>query len=318
MTRPVSLSLSRRRLVHGSALAGAAALLPAWGWPALAQGTPETEDTFAEGVRRTRDVVYGEVDGTTLMIDVLHPPTREAPRPAVLVLHGGGLIGGDRTGGVEHATYLAEAGYVAFTIDYRLFQQRGGTNINPWPAQLDDAQRAVRWVRANAATYGVDPKRVGAYGHSSGGYLAAMLGVRETRDTSDSKLAEYSSRVTCVVDLAGDSDLTIPLPAAAAHFEEIMVGMLGGTLEEVPEAHRDASPITHVDEESVPFLIIHGAKDFDVPVENSRRLEDALHEAGVEVAYVELPNADHMIPAWWLMTGPWVLTFLGLQLHPER
>jgi acetyl esterase/lipase len=96
------------------------------------------------------------------------------------------------------------------------------------------------------------------------------------------------------------------------------VGMLGGTPDEVPEAYRNASPISHVDEESAPFLVIHGAKDFDVPVEHSRRLVEALCEAGVEVVYDELPNADHMIPAWWLMTGPWVLTFLGLHRHPER
>jgi acetyl esterase/lipase len=218
--------------------------------------------------------------------------------------------------GIEHGTYLAEAGYVAFSIDYRLFDQRDDSN--PWPAQLDDAQRAVRWVRANAATYGVDPKRVGAYGHSSGGYLAAMLGVHETRDNSDPELAEYSSRVTCVVDLAGDSDLSIPLPATEAHYEDVLTGMLGGTPEEVPEVYRDASPISHVDEESTPFLVIHGAKDIVVPVEHSRRLVEALHEAGVEVAYLELPNGDHMIPAWWLMTGPWVLTFFGVHLRPER
>jgi acetyl esterase/lipase len=316
MIQAVRSSVSRRRLLHEAAVAGAVLSLPPWPRPALTQSTPETVETFVEGVRRTPEVVYGEVDGTPLLLDIIHPPAREAARPAVVILHGGGLIGGDRSMGVEPGTYLAEAGYVAFSIDYRLFDQRD--NSNAWPAQLDDAQRAVRWVRANAATYGVDPKRVGAYGHSSGGYLAAMLGVRETRDNSDPELAEYSSRVTCVVDLAGDSDLTIPLTAAAAHYEEILVGMLGGTPDEVPEAYRDASPISHVDGESAPFLIIHGAKDFDVPVENSRRMEDALHEAGVEVAYLELPNGDHMLPAWWLMTGPWVLTFFGVHLRPER
>lgn len=316
MTRTTTQFLSRRRLLHGAAVAGTAASLPTWVTPVLAQGAPVAEPTFIEGVLRIPGVVFGEVDGTTLMLDVVTPPPRETPRPAVIVIHGGGLIGGERAMGVEAATYLAEAGYVAFTIDYRLFELRGGKAINPWPAQLDDVQRAVRWVRANAASYGVDPKRVGAYGHSSGGYLAALLGVRETRDTSDPDLAEFSSRVSCVVDLAGDTDLTIPLPASAEFYGDILAAMLGGTPEEVPEVYRDASPIAHVDEESAPFLIIHGTKDMDVPVEHSRRMVDALHEAGVEVAYLELPNADHMIPAWWLMTGPWVLTFLGQHLRP--
>src|SRR5688500_18538908 len=116
MTRSVPASLSRRGLLRGAAVAGPAASHPAWQCPALVQRTPVTEDTFAEGVTRTRDVVYGDVDGTTLMLDVLHPPAREAPRPAVVILHGGGLIGGDRTMGVEAGTYLAQAGYVAFSV----------------------------------------------------------------------------------------------------------------------------------------------------------------------------------------------------------
>lgn len=316
MTRVINQLLSRRRLFHDAAVAGAAASLLPRVPPVLAQGAPVAEPTFIKGILRTPGVVFGEVDGTTLMLDVVTPPPRETPRPAVIVIHGGGLIGGERAMGVEAATYLAEAGYVAFTIDYRLFELRGGKAINPWPAQFDDVQRAVRWVRANAAAYGANPKRVGAYGHSSGGYLAALLGVSETRDNSDPDLAEFSSRVSCVVDLAGDTDLTIPLPASREFFVEMQAAMLGGTPEEVPEVYQDASPIAHVDEESVPFLVIHGTKDMDVPVEHSRRLVDALHEAGVEVAYLELADAEHMIPAWWLMTGPWALTFLGQHLRP--
>ncbi len=89
-------------------------------------------------------------------------------------------------------------------------------------------------------------------------------------------------------------------------------------LSENPEAYRDASPLFYVDEESTPFLVIHGAEDTDVSVEHSRRLVEALHDAGVEVAYLELPDATHDVPAWWMMSGPWVLTFFGMQLHPER
>ena len=177
----------------------------------------------------------------------------------------------------------------------------------------------MRWVRTNAATYGVDPERIGSYGHSSGGTLAAMLGVRETRDTSDPELADVSSRVNCVVDLAGDSDLTIPPPPVlASYVEQFYADLLGGTLEEAPEAYHDASPLVHVDEESAPFLIIHAAEDSDVSVEHSRRLVEALHEAGVEVAYLELPDATHDDVGSWETSGPWVLTFLGMHLHPEQ
>src|SRR5262245_32064406 len=152
----------------------------------------------------TLGVAYGEVEGKQLLLDVYVPPAREAPRPAVVVLHGGGLLEGGRLDVFAPAQALAEVGYVVFAPDYRLF--RPETGANKWPAQLDDAQRAVRWIRANAAAYGVDPERVGAYGHSSGGHLSALLGLRETRENVDPALASASSRVTCVVELAGSAD----------------------------------------------------------------------------------------------------------------
>ena len=167
-----------------------------------------TEEPLAVEVERA--IPYGEVDGAELLLDVHRPPTRDAPRPAVLLFHGGGLAFGDRAWMDEWATPLAEAGYVAFTISYRFL---GDDGSNRWPTQLDDAQRAVRWVRANAADYGVDPERVCAFGHSSGAVLSAHLGTRETRDNADAALADQSSRVQCVVDIAGGAmDLTISRP----------------------------------------------------------------------------------------------------------
>jgi acetyl esterase/lipase len=313
MSQSVRLSLSRRRLLHGTA-AGVAASLSQRHDPAFAQSTPQAHITPPE-VQRTHDVVYGEVDDTPLLLDVMQlAAEREAPRPAVVLFHGGGLVYGSRSDVFEPLGKLVQAGYVTFNVEYRLFNE--STGANPWPAQLDDAQRAVRWVRANAATYGVEPKRVAAYGHSSGGTLAAALGVRETRDDSDPALAGISSRVNCVVDLSGDVDLTIPYPDAFTN--QINAAMLGGTVEEVPEAYRDASPLFQVDAESVPFLVIHGAKDDAVPVEHSQRLVAALQAADVEVIYGQFPNAGHLDTASWAFNGPWALTFLGMHLHPEN
>ena len=182
------------------ALLASAALSPAL----LARATAQEATPVAP--IQERDVVYGEVAGEELLLDDWRPPPRELPRPAMVVIHGGGWTEGfgDRTDFVLPSFELAKAGYVVFNIAYRLLPE------HPWPAQLDDVQRAVRWIRANAATYGVDPQRIGSYGHSSGGHLAAFLGVRDTRDNSDPALAAFSSRVACVVDLAGDVDLTIP------------------------------------------------------------------------------------------------------------
>jgi acetyl esterase/lipase len=211
---------------------------------------------------------------------------------------------------VEPARRLAEAGYVAFSIDYRLLNQ--WDHRNAWPAPLDDVQRAVRWVRANAAAYAVDPERVAAYGVSAGGGLAAHLGVRETRDNSDPELMEFSSRVACVVDLAGPTDGTIPTSNPSDL--EFAAAFLGGTFSEIPDVYRDASPLSHVDEETAPFLVAHGAQDTVVPVEHARRLAATLRKAGIDVDYVEFPDAGHDVFGW-DRVGPLALSFLGRHLE---
>jgi acetyl esterase/lipase len=262
-----------------------------------------------------KEVVYGEVDGQQLLLDVRRPPEREAPRPAVLLLHGGGLITGSRAQVSTPAVVLARQGYVTFSVDYRLFGWEDGSLANPWPAQLHDVQRAVRWIRAHAADYNVDPERIASYGHSSGGTLAVALGARETRDDTDPALAGISSRVNCVVDLSGDMDLTIPYPDPM--WDEINTALIGGTKEEKPEAWQDASPLYQVDENTAPCLVIHGARDDVTPVEHSRTLIEALHAAGVFAAYIELPDANHFGTDTWATSGPWVETFLRLRLDPD-
>jgi acetyl esterase/lipase len=161
---------------------------------------PDAQDIADE----EHGVVYGTVEDEPLLLDVFRPPVRAAARPAVVLVHGGGMWTGSRADMAHPAQQLAQAGYVAFTVDYRLVILASGRHR--WPAQLDDVQHAVRWVRANAARYGVDSRRVGAYGWSAGGQLAALLGTRDTRDAA-SPLVAYPSRVACVVDLAGDVDL---------------------------------------------------------------------------------------------------------------
>ena len=249
-----------------------------------------------------KNVPYGEGLGGPLHLDVILPEAADTPRPAVILFPGWGA---SRFSMAPQARELTEAGYAAVTVDYTL----------KWPEFIDDAQLAVRWVRANAGRYGIDPERICAYGWSAGGQLAAMLAVRDTRDTTDPELAEYSSRVACAVDLAGTTDATIPHPD---QFEnEVRAEELGGTLEEAPEAYEDVSPVAWVDERSAPMLIIQGALDTTNPVEQSRLLATALQEAGVEVAYVELAHAGHGIDAWQL-NGAFSLAFLDRHLNPSR
>ena len=306
---PLSRFLMRpRRAVIASA--AVAAVLAVIRWATGPRGSPDAIETEVS-------VRYGDIDagGKELLLDVYHPPPQATLRSAMIVLHGGGYVSGSRSdfSVVEPARRLAEAGYVAFSIDYRLFQERDRRNA--WPTPLDDAQRAVRWVRANATTYDVDPQRVGAYGVSAGAGLAAHLGVRDTRDNSDPELADYSSRVACVVDLAGPTDGT--LASANPGDSAFAVTFFGGTIAEIPDVYRDASALPHIDEATAPFLVVHGVQDTIVSVEHSRRLVARLRQEGIGVDYVELPDAGHDVFGW-DRVGPLALSFLDGHLKSER
>lgn len=228
--------------------------------------------------------------GQPLLLDVyqLGGPAVK-PRPAVVLIHGGGWTSFDKSTMRGMAQVLARSGFTAFSVDYRLFQ---GTE-NRWPAQLDDVQLAVRWVRANASNYDVNPDHVGAFGHSAGGQLAALLGVEETRDNSDPSLAQYSSRVQAVVDVSGPTDFTSQRDADGAAFLANFFGAAcanGGTATPACAIWRDASPVFHVSKRSAPFLIVHGTLDDNVPIAQSAELLERLRQAGVPAALVKVDD----------------------------
>jgi acetyl esterase/lipase len=259
-------------------------------------------------------VVYGEVGDVELILDVYEPVPSDAPLAAVILIHGGAGSFADRSVEADRAQGLAANGYVAFNIDYRLLD--GGKH--PWPAQLEDAQLAVRWIRANAAEYNVDPDRICSLGHSFGGQLAGLLGVRDTAPDSDLPLGEYSSKVACVVAIAAGLDATRPYIDEAV---DVQMALYGGVPSQTMPARLDASPLAQVSADSAPFLLFHGADDENTPVEQSRNMADALHRAGVEVVYVEYPHATHFywisffeITGSWDTVAPETLAFLGRHL----
>jgi acetyl esterase/lipase len=267
----------------------------------------------AQDVKLDVGVMYGE-EGFEQRLDIFQPPRRDTPRAAIILIHGGAGRYGIRSDLYSYGMAFADAGYVVFNIDYRLHTDQ---DTNRWPAQLDDAQLAVRWIRANASLYNIDPDRICAIGHSFGGQLAALLGTRDAQADTSLVLGEYSSRVACVIDIAGSVDPSQPLRGIGTGED---VRLMGGTLAEMPEAYHDASPLAQVDANSAPFLILHGADDLAVPVEASRLMVDALHTAGVETVYVEYPSVDHFY--WiiggdrWSLVGPISLAFLERHLNP--
>ncbi len=236
-----------------------------------------------------KDVAYGTVNGTTLRLDIYQPAERGTQaRPAVVLLHGGGWVGFDKSTMSGMGNFLARNGMVAFAVDYRLFDPRlSDGKENHWPAQLDDVQRAVRWVRANASKYGVDPQRIGAFGHSAGAQLASLLGMEDTRDNSDAALAKYSSKVEAVVDVSGPTDFTTDRDAEGDKF---LTGFLGADYAKHEEVWREASPAFHAAKTDAPFLIVHGTKDEEVPMAQSQELYDKLKAAGVPVSLVKVED----------------------------
>ena len=262
-------------------------VLAGLGWATLASCAPPQKPATAQAVvpNVTRDVAYG-TDPAQKM-DVFTPVGFAGPRPGVILIHGGGWQGGDKGFYTPLGQALAAQGFVAFSINYRL------TPAARYPAQADDAQNAVRWMRAHAATYRLDPARIGALGDSAGGHLAVILG---TRDLDAD--ATHSGHVQCVVDFYGPTDLTVMAPAGPLNDTQkyalqVMHDLLGATREENPAAYRAASPLFDVSPRSAPTLIIHGMDDTLVPPDQSERLADALHAAGVETFLTLIYKQGH-------------------------
>lgn len=140
-------------------------------------------------------------------------------------------------------------------------------------------------MRANAGKYGVNPERIGAFGHSAGAQLAALLGMEDTRDNSDQALAKYSSRVQAVVDVSGPTDFTTQRAPDDVKF---LTRFFGASYSAHPEVWRDASPVYHVSKQDAPFLIVHGTQDENVPIAQAQELNEKLQAAGVPATFVKV------------------------------
>lgn len=237
---------------------------------------------------------YASPNGKPLLLD-LRVPDGNGPFPVILYLHSGAWISGDRTGGP--AIRQAARGYAVASIDYRLAPD------SIWPAQIEDCKAAVRWLRANAARFKLDPDRIGVFGTSAGGHLAAILGTSGGVDALEGMSLgnpQFSSRVKAVVDLYGPSDLLeledqklpcIPLDGNAAYMPPSL--LMGCPIQECKAWTATASPMTYATADDPPFLIMHGMLDCLVPWQQSQMLNDSLRAAGVSSKLVFLPTAQH-------------------------
>lgn len=262
---------------------------PACSDPAAASGPPAAASP-AGGRHVLADLPYG-TDPAQKM-DVYLPTGFAGLRPGVEMIHGGGWQAGDKGFYAPMGRALAAAGFVAFSVNYRL------TPAARYPAQADDVQQAARWVRAHAGEYRLDPVRLGALGDSAGGHLSLILGTRDTQNNTDPALAAQSSRAQCVVDFYGPSDLTTATPAVPRtdgqkYVARVLHDLLGGAPQDSPALARAASPLFSVDAKSAPTLIITGTDDPLVSPAQSERMADALRAAGVETTLAVMYKQGH-------------------------
>ncbi|HBI43634.1 MAG TPA: alpha/beta hydrolase [Planctomycetales bacterium] len=240
-------------------------------------------------VREELDVVFGKGGDTDLKLDLAMPADGAGPFPAVVCIHAGGWVGGKRQEMSQTIHALAGRGYVAVSPDYRL-----ATAQARFPAQVEDCKAAVRWLRANAVKYNIDPDHIGAVGFAAGGHLACMLGVTDKEDGLDGAggNADVSSRVQAVVSFFGPTDLTAKDWGPGVS-ERNLVPLLGGTLEEKPEAYRKASPLTYAGKNAAPLLLFHGAADKMVLVDQSRWMAEKIASAGGVAELVVVEGEGH-------------------------
>ncbi len=264
-----------------------AATLPL-GMAGFVQAQNPPKITVPENVLFEANIEYANPDDQHLQLDMARPKSGDGPFPAIVCIHGGGFRAGTRQGYDGLCPRLAQQGYLAVTVSYRLAPKY------QFPAAIHDVKAAVRWLRAKAKDYKIDPARIGVTGGSAGGHLAQFLGV--TPDVPQfegtSGHAEQSSRVACVVNYYGPSDFTKSY-GKSVDAAEVLPLWLGGNLEQARQKHILASPLYWVTPNAAPTLCIHGTEDKYVAHEQAAWLIDKLKAAGVEAELLTLEGAGH-------------------------
>lgn len=241
------------------------------------------------------NVIYGMYSGLALLMDVYEP--EEPNGYGVVFISGSGWsapLGLDATplkqSGQEqvYAIPLMEAGYTTFAINHRAAPRF------TYPDAVEDAQRAVRFVRHHAGEFGIDPDRIGALGGSSGGHLSLMLGCLAADGDPDSAdpLLRENANVQCVVARAAPSNFLIDEQSSYG-FLRCRPPVEGDTSSTEYQIHRDASPIFHVSPDAPPTLLMHGDKDDRVAYNQSLVMLDALQKAGAQTELLTIPGGGH-------------------------
>ena len=245
------------------------------------------ELVIPDNITFTRDIEFANPDNQHLQVNLAEPKSGQSPFPAVVCIHGGGFRAGKREGYDKLLLTLAQHGYVAITVTYRL------APAYKFPAAVHDCKAAVRWLRANAAKYHVDPARIGAMGGSAGGHLAQFLGVTAGVPQFEGEgNLEQSSAVNCVVNFFGPSDFTKSYDKSV-DAKDVLPLFFGGDLSTKRKEHIIGSPLYWVTPSAAPTLCLHGTADEYVAYEQATWIVDKLKAATVEAELVGFEGAGH-------------------------
>jgi acetyl esterase/lipase len=277
---------SRRGHTFRAATAMAALL-----WAVAVGSAAERAARLPDNVRAEFDLSYAATTNPRQRLDLYLPVKRadDGPLPLVVFIHGGGWRGGSKDAGAVLLPLVQTGEYALASVAYRL------TDEAIWPAQIHDCKAAIRWLRAHAATYGIDPERIGAAGSSAGGHLVCLLGTTGDVEDLEGSLGEHDdvdSRVVCVVNQFGPTDF-VEIREANDAARDLVSKLLGGRPEDVPAVARVASPLTHVTPDDAPVICIHGTADALVPYSQSTKLDEACAKAGVECLVLTIPGGGH-------------------------
>lgn len=229
-----------------------------------------------EGVELVRDVVYQST--LELTFDAAFPANAETDLPVVVYVHGGGYTGGSKKMGLPFVMTFARGGYFAATIEYRL------AGAAPYPAAVDDCRAAIRFLREHAGDLGIDPERIGMWGHSAGAHLSTLVALSANGGNP-------GSAVRCVAEVSGPMDFLLYGPDARGDLGQ-WLGRDAATFE---RHARLASPLAYVDAGDPPVLIVHGGADRLVPIHHATALKDSLAAAGVAVDFLPLAAEGHIV-----------------------
>ena len=255
---------------------------------------PKPAPRFPDSVTLKADIPYAGNDNPRQALDLFLPkkPATDKPLPVVVYIHGGGWSGGSRAGGGSAAFAASTGNYAGISIGYRLSAEV------KWPAQIHDCKAAIRWIRGHAKEYNFDPDRIGITGSSAGGHLVCLLGLTGDTKELEGTIGEFtslSSRVTCVVNFYGPTDMASPLMQgdAALKDDPAVSALLGGPIAEKAAEAKAASPLTYVHADTPPILTIHGTKDMRVNFTNATRLHEALTKAGSPSILIPVTDGGH-------------------------